>query len=81
MPGGWSEYDYNVSDHRPVAMQLMVTPLAVSPERLPTEQSALLQITDLTGRACNYAPNKVLLYHFSDGSVRKHISWSHNAPY
>jgi hypothetical protein len=26
MSGGWSEYDYNVSDHRPVAIQMMVTP-------------------------------------------------------
>jgi predicted extracellular nuclease len=81
MEGGWSEYDYNVSDHRPVAMQLMVTPLTTSSAPNSSEIAELLQISDLMGRICKYTPNKVLLYHFSDGSVRKHISWSQNAPY
>jgi hypothetical protein len=81
MEGGWSEYDYNVSDHRPVAMQLMVTPLTTSSAPNSAEIAELLQISDLMGRICEYTPNKVLLYHFSDGSVRKHISWSNKAPY
>ena len=81
MSGGWSEYDYNVSDHRPVAIQMMVTPLEISSVPHSTGTPELLHISDLVGRICQYTPNKVLLYHFSDGSVRKHISWGRKSPY
>jgi hypothetical protein len=79
MPGGWSEFDTNVSDHRPVVLQMQVTPLDV--ESLQPANPQLVRITDALGRACRYAPGRLLLYHFDDGSVLKHVSLSAQPPY
>jgi len=40
-----------------------------------------VRITDALGRECRYAPGRLLLYHFDDGSVLKHISRSTQPPY
>ena len=79
MPGGWSEFDTNVSDHRPVVLQMQVTPLDV--ESLQPANPQLVRITDAVGRECRYAPGRLLLYHFDDGSVLKHISLNAQPPH
>ena len=77
--GGWSEFDTNVSDHRPVVMQMEVTPLDV--ESLQPANPQLMGITDALGHVCRYAPGRLLLHHFDDGSVLKHVSLRRPAPY
>ncbi|MGB1075597.1 MAG: endonuclease/exonuclease/phosphatase family protein [Flavobacteriales bacterium] len=79
MPGGWSEFDNNVSDHRPVVLQMQITPMDV--ESLQPSSAQLVRITDALGRACRYVPGHLLLYHFEDGSVHKHMSFSPQSPY
>jgi hypothetical protein len=80
MPGGWSEYDQTVSDHRPVVMSIVPSPLGnvqLGPQHL---QSEVMFVTDMLGRECSYAPGKLLLYHFQDGTTEKHWSLAPWAP-
>lgn len=80
MPGGWSEYDQTVSDHRPVAMSFIPSPLGWSETETNRPTPELIFVTDMLGRKCAYAPGKLLLYHFRDGTVSKHWSWAPIAP-
>lgn len=80
MPGGWSEYDQTVSDHRPVVMSIVPSPLGnvqLGPQHL---QSEVMFVMDMLGRKCSYAPGKLLLYHFQDGTTEKHWSLAPWAP-
>jgi endonuclease/exonuclease/phosphatase family metal-dependent hydrolase len=81
LSGGWSEYDNNISDHRPVAMSIVVTPLDIDADLIPSTEAQLVFITDMMGRACSYAPHQVLLYHFTDGSVKKVMSGGLQSPF
>ncbi|HBP45919.1 MAG TPA: hypothetical protein DD635_08435 [Flavobacteriales bacterium] len=81
MPGGWSEFDTNVSDHRPVILKLHITPTAVESMSASNRSANLVGITDAVGRICNYTPGRMLLYHFDDGSVKKNVSLSAEPPY
>ncbi|PCJ81183.1 MAG: hypothetical protein COA49_05595 [Bacteroidetes bacterium] len=79
MSGGWSSYDYNISDHRPVGLRITPSPLSInelSGNTLTTINSdrKVLSITDVLGRQCNYEPGKILFFLYDDGSVDKILS-------
>ena len=68
MPGGWSEFDTNVSDHRPVVLQMQVTPLDV--ESLQPQATARKHHRCPRTR-CRYAPGLQPLPCPGDGSALK----------
>jgi hypothetical protein len=55
-------------------MRIMVTPLDIGSDLIPSNEAQLVFITDMMGRTCSFAPHQVLLYHFTDGSVKKVMS-------
>ena len=71
--GGWYYYEQNVSDHRPVAMSMRISPLSVGEESTTTQVRRLLSICDLLGRECQEESGKVIIYRYSDGSVERRI--------
>lgn len=76
--GGWYNYENNVSDHRPVAMTIQLSPLTVQENSLLERE--LVGVYDVLGRPAIYSPGKVLIYRYSDGSVLKRISFSTSQP-
>ncbi len=76
--GGWYNYENNVSDHRPVAMIIQLSPLTIQ-ENVPQKRE-LEGIYDVLGRSVSYSPGKVLIYRYKDGSVFKIISFSSSQP-
>ncbi len=76
--GGWYNYENNVSDHRPVAMTIQLSPLTVQENSLLERE--LVGVYDVLGRPAIYSPGKVLIYRYSDGSVLKRISFSNSQP-
>ena len=71
--GGWYYYEQNVSDHRPVAMSMRISPLSIGEEFTSTQVRRLSSICDLLGRECQEEPGKVIIYRYSDGSVERRI--------
>ena len=78
--GGWNQYEDYVSDHRPVAMRIALTPLSSEVEVDADSDKSLVGVYDVLGRNCEYAPFKSLLYFYSDGSVVRRISSSESQP-
>ena len=76
--GGWYNYENNVSDHRPVAMSIQLSPLTVQENSLLERE--LVGVYDVLGRPAIYSPGKVLIYRYSDGSALKRISFSTSQP-
>ena len=76
--GGWYNYENNVSDHRPVAMIIQLSPLTIQ-ENVPQKRE-LEGIYDVLGRSVSYSSGKVLIYRYKDGSVFKIISFSKSQP-
>ena len=82
LTGGWSMYDSNISDHRPVVMRIVPSPLGIGEFEAATYSTnvELIGISDILGRECEYQPSKLLLYHYSNGSVVKIFSSSERRP-
>jgi hypothetical protein len=82
LTGGWSMYDSNISDHRPVVMRIV--PSQVGEEVLDPVTNytnvELIGISDVLGRECEYQPRQLLLYRYSDGTVVKRFSSSARQP-
>jgi len=74
LSGGWSTYDSDISDHRPVVMRITPSQLGSIEISEGIQESPLLGIYDLLGRECSYAPGRILLYKYLDGSVVKRFS-------
>ena len=82
LTGGWSMYDSNISDHRPVVMRIVPSQVGGS-EVAPatnTTNVELIGISDILGRECEYQPSQLLLYRYSDGTVVKRFSSSVRQP-
>ena len=68
----WSEYDANVSDHRPIGLKLYFNNnISLTGER--TNYKRHIKVLDLFGRETNIIQNKLLLYIYDDGTVEKKI--------
>ena len=68
----WSEYDANVSDHRPIGLKLYFNNnISLTGEK--TNYKRHIKVLDLFGRETNIIQNKLLLYIYDDGTVEKKI--------
>ncbi len=70
--GSWSNYDNNVSDHRPIGLKLNLNNLSYIPETIMKEKK-VIKILDVLGRETNKKTNKPLFYIYDDGTVEKKI--------
>jgi len=70
----WNQYDFNISDHRPVGLKLAMDSVILSSviDRNITNKT-LIKITDLLGRVCKASNNQILFYLFDDGTVEKKL--------
>ena len=78
--GGWFYYEQYVSDHRPVAMSIRLSPLSVEEQAINQSPKSISNIYDILGRECAYEPGKLLIYSYSDGSFERRISFSESQP-
>jgi endonuclease/exonuclease/phosphatase family metal-dependent hydrolase len=78
--GGWISYASSVSDHRPVAMRIALSPSGVGDLPEGSGDKELVGITDVLGRECKYAPGRLLIYRYSDGSATRRVSSSESQP-
>ena len=68
----WSEYDANVSDHRPIGLKLYFNNnISLIGEK--TNYKRHIKVLDLFGRETNITQNKLLFYIYDDGTVEKKI--------
>ena len=78
--GGWASYESSVSDHRPVAMRMAISLSGVDVLPEGSGRKELVGITDVLGRECVYAPGRLLIYRYSDGSASRRVSSSASQP-
>ncbi len=78
--GGWFYYEQYVSDHRPVAMSIRLSPLSVEETAINQSPKSISNIYDILGRECAYEPGKLLIYSYSDGSFERMISFLESQP-
>ena len=69
----WITYDYNISDHRPVALKLEVDAVISTIHNLENSNKNLIKIADILGRETKPKKNTPLFYMYDDGSVMKKI--------
>ena len=82
LTGGWSMYDSNISDHRPVVMRIVPSPVGgtdLTPDN-HFSNVKLIGIFVMLGRECEYQPNQLLMYRYSNGTVSKRVSASERQP-
>lgn len=70
---GWSAYDYNISDHRPVGLKLEVDAVISTIHNLENSNKNLIKIVDVLGRETKPKNNTPLFYMYDDASVEKKI--------
>ena len=69
----WSAYDYNISDHRPVALKLQVESVISNTLELKSKSRNLIKIVDILGRETILKNNTILFYIYENGNVEKKI--------
>ena len=70
--GSWSNYDNNVSDHRPIGLKLSLNNLGYIPETIIKEKK-VIKILDVLGRETNEKTNTPLFYIYDNGTIEKKI--------
>ena len=70
--GSWSNYDNNVSDHRPIGLKLSLNNLSYIPEII-NKKKKVIKILDVLGRETNEKVNTPLFYIYNDGTIVKKI--------
>ena len=68
--GGWSNYDNNVSDHRPVAIKLESNNVNFNPELISNEKK-VIKVVNILGANFNSNYSGLVIQFFDDGSVEK----------
>ena len=68
--GGWSNYDNNVSDHRPVGIKLDFNAVNSNPE-LINYKKRFVKLVNILGSDINSDYSGLIIYFFDDGSVEK----------
>ena len=70
--GGWSNYDNNVSDHRPIGIKLDFNIISSINESINIEKKVVKGI-DVLGKEIPYKRNTPLFYIYDDGTVEKRM--------
>jgi len=68
----WNEYDYNISDHRPVGIKLELGNITSDIE-LGENNTKLIKIIDILGKEVGKNTNGILFYIYYNGMVEKKI--------
>ena len=68
--GGWSNYDNNVSDHRPVGIKLDFNTVNSNTELINYKKS-FVRLVNILGSDVNSDYSGLIIYFFDDGSVEK----------
>ena len=68
--GGWSNYDNNVSDHRPVGIKLDLNEVNLNPE-IVSHQKRVIKVVNLFGTDLHNNYSGLIIQFFDDGSVEK----------
>ena len=69
----WNEYDYNISDHRPVGLKLEVDAIISNTLEMKSKVKNLIKVFGVLGREIKPKKNTPLFYMYDDGSVEKKI--------
>jgi len=70
--GSWSNYENNISDHRPIGLKLDFGSVSYTPEEIGIE-NRVFKVLDILGRSVIPRSNMLLLYMYDDGTVEKRM--------
>ena len=70
----WSNYDNNISDHRPVGLKLGVNSVVSSTTGIKPLNRNLIKVVDILGRESLLKKNNLIFYIYDDGSLEKKIT-------
>ena len=70
----WSNYDNNISDHRPVGLKLGVNSVVSSTLEIQPLNRNLIKVVDILGRETLLKKNNLIFYIYDDGSLEKKMT-------
>ena len=70
--GTWSNYENNISDHRPIGLKLDFGPVSYIPEKIDKE-NRVFKVLDILGRDVLTTTSGLLFKIYDDGTVEKRI--------
>ena len=70
----WSNYDNNISDHRPVGLKLGANSVVSSTLEIQPLNRNLIKVVDILGRETLLKKNNLIFYIYDDGSLEKKIT-------
>tara|TARA_B100000902_G_scaffold391664_1_gene442696 strand:- start:935 stop:1960 length:1026 start_codon:yes stop_codon:yes gene_type:complete len=70
--GTWSNYENNISDHRPIGLKLYFSPVSYIPEKIDKE-NRVVKVLDILGRDVLKKKSGIVFNLFDNGMVEKRI--------
>ena len=70
--GSWSNYENNVSDHRPIGLKLDFGTVSYIPEKTGIE-NRVFKVLDILGRETSINSNEILFFIYENGTVERKI--------
>ncbi len=70
--GTWSNYENNISDHRPIGLKLYFSPVSYIPEKIDKE-NRVVKVLDILGRDVFKKKSGIVFNLFDNGMVEKRI--------